>query len=74
MLDLLGSLYDFPLLSHADVMSLISLRQLWARGLGAVDVHLLAATLVVPGSTLWTRDRRLAGVCAELGVRHVDVA
>ena len=38
------------------------------RGLGYIDVHLLASALLAPPARLWTLDRRLARVAAELGV------
>ena len=43
-------------------------RALFGRGLGWVDVHLLAATLLTPGLRLWTRDRRLHAVAEEIGL------
>jgi predicted nucleic acid-binding protein len=48
-------------------MRLVNDRQIIARGIGWVDVHLLAAALLA-GARLWTRDRALAAVAAELGV------
>jgi predicted nucleic acid-binding protein len=38
--------------------------------IGFVDVHLLAAVALCPGSLLWTSDRRLAVVAAELGFAY----
>jgi hypothetical protein len=37
-------------------------------GVGYVDVHLLAAVLLVPGSTLWTLDKRLHEAATWIGV------
>lgn len=37
-------------------------------GIGYVDAHLLAATMLRAGSHLWTRDKRLAAVAAEQGL------
>jgi len=42
--------------------------QLWGRGLSTVDVHLMAAVTLVPGTTLWTRDKRLMSACTDVGV------
>jgi predicted nucleic acid-binding protein len=54
--------------SHGEVLQLIEQRQLMNRGIGWVDAHLLAATLLSPSARLWTLDRRLAAVARELGV------
>jgi hypothetical protein len=42
-------------------------RRLWGRGLGWVDVHLLAAALLSHGR-FWTLDKRLGAVSSELGL------
>lgn len=47
--------------------------QLVGRGIGYVDLHLLAATALTPDASLWTRDRRLAACAADLGLA-VDAA
>ncbi len=52
---------------HGDVMALVSERGLWGRGLGWVDVSLLAAVLVARAG-LWTLDRRLRRVASSLDV------
>jgi predicted nucleic acid-binding protein len=51
-----------------EVRYLVELRALHGLGIGLVDVHLLASTLVHPDCRLWTRDRRLRLAAAELGV------
>jgi predicted nucleic acid-binding protein len=58
--------------SHDEVLALVAARKLYGRGLGLVDVHLLASTLLTPGTRLWTRDVSLRRACDELGVggRH----
>jgi hypothetical protein len=50
------------------VLSLIDRQRLHRRGIGYVDAHLLAAGRLTPGARLWTRDRRLAGAAADLGI------
>jgi predicted nucleic acid-binding protein len=52
--------------THDEVIALIGRRKLMGRGIGYVDAHLLAAALLTPGATLWTHDRRLASIAAEL--------
>lgn len=46
--------------TDADALAFIEQHQLMSRGLGFIDVHLLAATARLPGASLWTRDRSLA--------------
>lgn len=72
VLALLGELTSFPILAHAEVMELVDRRRLWGRGLSAVDAHLLGSVAIVPGASLWTRDKRLAAACAELGIVSVQ--
>jgi predicted nucleic acid-binding protein len=56
--------------SPAEALDFIARQRLDGRGIGHVDVHLLAATLITPGTTLWTRDRRLAAIARELRIAH----
>jgi predicted nucleic acid-binding protein len=51
-----------------EVLRLIDRHALFGRGIGYVDAHLLAATRLTAGSKLWTRDRRLHAVAAQLGL------
>lgn len=53
---------------HDEVMALITRYRLHGRGIGHVDAHLLAATLLTPGTRLWTRDRRLREAAETLGI------
>jgi predicted nucleic acid-binding protein len=52
---------------HAEVLALIDRVPLWGRGIGWVDAHLLASSLL-DRLHLWTLDRRLASVATALGV------
>jgi predicted nucleic acid-binding protein len=64
-------LRQLPLLHVADpeeILELIERRKLVAAGVGYVDVHLLASTLVTRECRLWTRDKRLKTVAEPLGV------
>jgi predicted nucleic acid-binding protein len=66
----LASLDGAPVAEHDEVMRLIHRHSLGGSGIGYVDAHLLAATMLVPGAKLWTRDRRLGAVAARLLVNH----
>ncbi len=68
---LLKALADLPqatVATDVEVLHLIERHALTGRGIGYVDVHLLAAVLLTPGVELWTRDRRLLGVAVHLGL------
>ena len=54
--------------TDAEVWSLIESERLFGIGVGYVDAHLLAAARLTPGTLVWTRDRRLARVVAQLGL------
>ena len=69
--EILGLLRNLPqaiLATHDEVMSLLDRRRLFGLGIGYVDAHLLAASLLTSGATLWTRDRRLAAAADQLGI------
>ena len=68
LLALLDELPRSPVASDTEVLSLIDAHRLHGQGLGVVDVHLLASTLLAPGSSLWTRDTRLRVAASSLGV------
>jgi hypothetical protein len=67
----LGDLHDLPqavVASDEEVLRLINHQMLFGRGIGYVDAHLLAAARLTAGSKLWTRDRRLQALVAQLGL------
>ncbi len=49
-----------------EALAFIERHRLFGRGLGYVDVHLLAAVCLTPHARLWTRDRRLNEAAREL--------
>lgn len=51
------------------VVAAIDAREFYARGIGAVDAHLLCAVMQDKSVILWTRDKRLRSVAEELGVQ-----
>jgi predicted nucleic acid-binding protein len=65
VLSLLRSMPHVPVATDKEVLKFIERHRLMGRGVGWVDVHLLAAAAL--GSTLlWSRDRRLSQVAQEL--------
>lgn len=54
---------------HSDAVAFVRHRTLQGRGIGWVDVHLLASA-VVERLQLWTADARLFAVAREIGVAY----
>ncbi|HEX5863924.1 MAG TPA: type II toxin-antitoxin system VapC family toxin [Casimicrobiaceae bacterium] len=68
---ILGALSELPkatVPTDAEVLAFIGRHSLFGRGIGYIDVHLLAAVRLTAGSTLWTRDDRLRRVADELSL------
>jgi len=66
----LNALADLPRASvatDAEVLHFIERHALFGRGIGYIDAHLLAAVQLTAGAELWTNDKRLHGVAAQLG-------
>jgi predicted nucleic acid-binding protein len=63
---LLRSLAELPQTRMATIdeaMHLLHQARLYGMGIGFVDLHLLAATLLSEDVSLWTRDKRLREAC-----------
>jgi predicted nucleic acid-binding protein len=51
---------------HDEVMRLAERASLYGSGLSYVDAHLLAATRLTAGATLWTRDKNMSAAAEKL--------
>jgi predicted nucleic acid-binding protein len=71
VLELLQGLPAATVASDAEVLLLIERKRLMGRGIGYVDVHLLASARL-SHCRLWTQDRRLASVAQEQGLAIQD--
>lgn len=70
----LGALLDLPsapVATPGETFYLIEREGLFNRGIGYVDTSLLASARLQPGSTIWTRDKRLKNVAEELSLSAV---
>ncbi|MBI2306137.1 MAG: type II toxin-antitoxin system VapC family toxin [Rhodocyclales bacterium] len=67
VLELLLNLPRATVASDDEVLHLINADRLHGLGVGYVDAHLLASTMLTAGARLWTRDKRLASVAHRLG-------
>jgi hypothetical protein len=66
VLALLRDLPQAPVATDDEALDFIDRRQLMGRGIGYVDVHLLASVFLVGAARLWTRDKRLSIVAHEM--------
>ena len=68
VLQMLSRLPAASVATNAEALHFIDRNALFGRGVGYVDVHLLAATRLTAGSRLWTLDKRLNDVAVELRI------
>jgi predicted nucleic acid-binding protein len=74
---ILELLQDLPAAAVAEgdeVLQFIDRHVLHGRGLGYVDVHLLASVALTEGAKIWTRDKKLRLVAEMLGCAYQDTA
>jgi predicted nucleic acid-binding protein len=69
LLDDYDKLFHAASVPHSDVVAFVEMRNLYGRGIGWIDVHLLASALV-SRLKLWTADPRLSVVADEFGVDY----
>ena len=62
-------IHQAPVVSHGEVVAFVRERRLHGRGVGWIDIHLLASALV-GGLKLWTTDPRLAALAKELRIAY----
>ena len=67
LLTLFRNLPQAVVASHEEVVTLIEQESLMGKGLGYVDMHLLASS-ILSDCQLWTKDKRLVAVMKEIGV------
>jgi predicted nucleic acid-binding protein len=72
LLDTLQNLPQATIADNVEVMQFIERQSLFARGIGYLDAHLLAATRLTSDTLLWTRDKRLLAVATALGLSIPD--
>lgn len=69
ILELLGRLPSAPVATQEEVLKFIENRTLMRRGIGFIDVHLLASAALSDTARLWTKDKRLNQVARSLKLR-----
>ncbi len=69
ILELLVELPRVTVAEHEEVLELVESRKLMGNGIGWMDAHLLASSLL-SGTPLWTADKELRSLSAVLGVLY----
>ena len=67
ILSYLNSLPLATVAAHDEAFQFIDGHKLWGRGLGWIDMHLLASAYL-SGCSFWTLDKRLAQTASDLGL------
>jgi hypothetical protein len=67
VLGLLAALPHAPEVEHDEALEFLERHRLAAKGLGWIDIHLLAGATLA-GASLWTLDRALAAAASKLGL------
>ena len=74
---ILELLQDLPAAAVAEgdeVLRFIDSHVLHGKGIGYVDVHLLASVALTEGARIWTRDKKLRLVAQMMGCAYHDAA
>jgi len=69
ILALLDELPKVTIAEHEEVLGLVESRRLVGKGIGWMDAHLLASSLL-SGTPIWTADKKLRSLGAILGVLY----
>ncbi len=74
VLELLQDLPRPAVAEGDEVLRFIERHVLHCKGIGYVDVHLLASVALTEGASIWTRDKRLRLVAEALGCAYPGTA
>ena len=66
VLALLSTLPSSTVATDEEALRFIEHHRLMRKGIGYIDAHLLASVMLTNGATLWTRDKRLSVIAAQL--------
>jgi predicted nucleic acid-binding protein len=67
IISLMQSLPMLDVVEQEELLLFIEHNQMMGKGLGFVDVHLVAAAILA-GIPLWTRDKKLKQACSRLNI------
>lgn len=74
ILELLQDLPTAAVAEGDEVLRYIESHVLHGKGIGYVDVHLLASVALTEGARIWTRDKKLRLVAQVIGCAYQDTA
>jgi predicted nucleic acid-binding protein len=74
LLELIRDLPGAVIATDDEAMQFIERHRLYGKGIGYIDVHLLASVALTGGAQLWTRDQRLRQVAAARGFAYSETA
>ena len=66
-LKLWSDLSSMPTVNHEETLFFIEKNELMGKGIGYIDVQLLASVALDAGTKLWTKDKRLDALAIQLG-------
>ncbi len=69
LVDTYSQMHHAANVPHEEVVEFVRMRRLGGRGVGWVDIHVLASA-VIGGFQFWTADRRLSVLARELGLAY----
>ena len=69
-LEAMDRLPKVAMAEHAEILRFIDRYQLFGWGIGYVDNHLLAASILQADCALWSRDKRLCMAAERLGIAY----
>ncbi|MEX0784257.1 MAG: PIN domain-containing protein [Dehalococcoidia bacterium] len=72
VISLMQGLRVAPVATEREALAFIDSRSLMGRGIGYIGVHLLASAALSGSARLWTLDRRLAFIAAELRLSYEE--
>ncbi len=72
IISLFGALPSVIVVEDDEILEFVESRKLMGKGLGLVDIHILASA-VLSEVPLWTGDKRLVQTAIDLGVFLVDM-
>lgn len=67
-LAVIDALWQVNVAELDEIRRLIESHSLYSKGLGLIDVHLLASCMMTLGVQLWTRDKALQNVARGFGI------
>jgi len=68
VLDLLAALPSAAVATDVEALQFIDEHRLMGKGIGYIDVHLLASVVLTDAAQLWTSDKRLRAVAVQLRI------